>query len=140
MSWRRAMWWVWGIGALAWLIYGSIQYGSGVGGQSLGQAPTALSPMLSRHECDQLGDVEARNACAGVAAMARERRALLQENEQYRLGYAGAMVVVPILVVLGIVFAVHQLTGEDSWPQRKRRPPAPPNERHRIAARRRQGG
>lgn len=136
MSWRRAMWWIWGIGALAWLVYGTILFGSGAGGQQLGRAPTTLSPMLSRQECDQLGEVEARRSCLGVVGLARERRAILRDNQQFRLGFAGALVVVPILAALGIVAAVYQLTAPDSWTRRKRRISTPPPDRHRITARR----
>ncbi len=106
MTWRQILWGLWGVGALVWLAYATLTFGAGLGGERLGGAPAGLSPMLAGQSCDGIADPAARNSCAGVAALARDRRALLQEDEDRHTAMAGTLIVAPILVSLGLVLLI----------------------------------
>jgi|GEM_PF-1865516 len=100
---RRRIWRIWAVASLAWLVATTLVFAVGESRNPLGEPSTMPAPLLRAHQCGRVGDPDAYMACAGVAAMARQRRVLQQDAQATRSIVAGTVITAPPLVSLALV-------------------------------------
>ena len=105
----RAVWMVWGMASLMWLIGSTIYAAStdnfGVSPLGIGE-PARLSPLLSREGCSSLVDPYAAEACSGVASLARQRRVNVDYDEAAQQALAGTLIFGPPLGALCLAWLI----------------------------------